>query len=239
MDTAQHKQRHLTSKRSYLRADRVLRIVFEKTHADFNCGRFVGSYGDDVLERERISIDSARVAAITESVALYRSYFTPARWVGEVWITGGESRATPARRSRTVKATLALDDDVAALLEQTRRERGRSPEEMGNELLRRTLRQLSASSREPEPAAPRAAQLPDAPPLEAQIDELYDEIRDLVVHSAENPGLKTEIEHKREKLRALQAEEAAAWRRRADARLHLKPGEGYRLLERAARLLGS
>ncbi len=138
----------------------------------------------------------------------------------------------PAGYSRLMNATLTLDDDVAALLERAREKRGWSLEELGNELLRRTLRQLSASFKQPEPAAPS-----DASPLEAQIDELYDEIRDLVVRSAEDPGLKTEIEHKREKLRSLQAEEAAAWRQRADARLHLKPGDGYRLLERAARLL--
>ncbi len=136
-----------------------------------------------------------------------------------------------------MNATLTLDDDVAALLERAREERGWTLEELGNDLLRRTLRQRDTSSRELEPTAPRAAQLSDASPLEAQIDELYDEIRDLVVRSAEDPGLKTEIEHKREKLRSLQAEEAAAWRQRADARLHLKPGDGYRLLERAARLL--
>ncbi len=135
-----------------------------------------------------------------------------------------------------MNAILTLDDDVAALLERARRERGWSLEELGNDLLRRTL---GASFREPEPAAPKAAQLPDASPLEARIDQLYDEIRDLVARSAENPGIKTEIEHKRKVLRALQAEEAAAWRQRADARLHLKPGKGYRLLKRAASLFDS
>ncbi len=125
-----------------------------------------------------------------------------------------------------------------ALLERAREERGWSLEELGNELLRRTLRQLGAPSRRPE-VAPRAVQLPDVSPLESRIDQLYDEIRDLVGRSAENPSLETEIQHKREKLRTIQAEEAAAWRQRADARRRLKPGEGYRLLERAARLLGS
>ncbi len=95
------------------------------------------------------------------------------------------------------------------------------------------------TSDDEEPAATRGEPLPDARPLEAQIDQLYDDIRELVVRSAENPGLETEIERKREKLREPQSAEAAAWRQRADARRHLKPGEGDHLLERAARLLDS
>lgn len=147
-----------------------------------------------------------------------------------------------------MKATLTLDDDVAALLERARRERGRSLEELANELLRRTLRRLGASpsqprrklgAKEPEPAAPTASEQPDATPLETQIDQIYDELRDLVGRSADNPDLKAEIESKRKQLRALQVEEAAAWRQRAEARRHLKPGEGYRLLQRAERLLDS
>lgn len=84
------------------------------------------------------------------------------------------------------------------------------------------------------------AERPDddlARPLEARIDQLYDEIRDLVAGSIEDPGLEGEIERKREQLQVLQTEEASAWRHRADARRHLKPGEGYRLLERATTLL--
>ncbi|MCP3959109.1 MAG: hypothetical protein GY719_14760 [bacterium] len=80
---------------------------------------------------------------------------------------------------------------------------------------------------------------PAVAPLEGQIDRLFDEIRDLVVRSAENPASKSEIERKREELRALQEKEAAAWRRDRVARAHLKPGEGYRLLELAANLLDS
>ncbi len=136
-----------------------------------------------------------------------------------------------------MNAILTLDDDVAALLERARRQRGWSLEELGNDLLRRTLKQLGVSTREPEPAAPKAAQPADSISLEAQIDRLYDEIRDLVVRSAENPNLELEILEKRAQLRDLQRKEAAAWKRRADARRHLKPGEGYRLLEQARELL--
>ena len=136
-----------------------------------------------------------------------------------------------------MNATLTLDDDVAALLERARRERGWSLEELGNDLLRRTLRQLGASSLEQKPGAPKDTEPPDAKPLEAQIGQLYEEIRELVARSAEEPGLDAEIERKREQLHRLQTEEAAAWRRRADERRHLKPGEGYRLLERARELL--
>ncbi len=149
-----------------------------------------------------------------------------------------------------MNATLTLDDDVAVLLEKARRMRGESLEKLGNALLRRILqreRELMraagfgvASPQGPESAAAPRATLPqETASLEVQIDELYDEIRDLVVRSATSPSLKTEIERKRVRLQALQAEEAAAWRQRAEAQRHLKPGEGYRLLERAASLLDS
>ncbi len=130
-----------------------------------------------------------------------------------------------------------MDHDVAVLLDQARKEQDRSLEEMANELLRRTLRRLgslSASQTTPqEPDDGRA----DIVRLEAAIDRIYAELRDLVARSATVPGLAVEIERKREKLHALQVEEAAALRRQAESRLHLKPGEGYRALERAERLL--
>lgn len=49
-----------------------------------------------------------------------------------------------------MKTTLTLDDDVADLLELVRREQGRTPEEIGNDLLRSTLTHLGIAS------APRA-----------------------------------------------------------------------------------
>ncbi len=139
-----------------------------------------------------------------------------------------------------MNATLTLDNDVARLLERARKERGGSLEKLGNTLLRRELELMKTvgfellSRDKSEPAA-----LPDSAPLEEHIDQLYDEIRDLIARSKEKPELKAEIERKREQLHQFQAEEAAVWRQRADARRSLKPGEGYRLLERAESLLDS
>ncbi len=45
-----------------------------------------------------------------------------------------------------MNATLTLDDDVVALLERARRNRRQTPEELGNDLLRQTLRQLGAAA---------------------------------------------------------------------------------------------
>lgn len=45
-----------------------------------------------------------------------------------------------------MRAVLTLDDDVAALLERTRRERGKSLDDLANELLRATLRRLSGAA---------------------------------------------------------------------------------------------
>ncbi len=149
-----------------------------------------------------------------------------------------------------MKATLTLDDDVADLLDRARRERGRSPEELANELLRWTLRRLGVSlgSRQHEDKAKASATVAPASAggtsrehsdatLEAEIDQIYDELRDLVARSAADPGLLSEVERKRGQLHALQVEEAKAWRQRADAGRYLRPGEGYQLLERATRLL--
>ena len=60
-----------------------------------------------------------------------------------------------------MSATLTLDADVATLLERAQKEHGRSLEELGNELLRRMLRQLGTSSSESESAEPEAARVPD------------------------------------------------------------------------------
>ena len=56
-----------------------------------------------------------------------------------------------------MKATLALDDDVATLLDEAVRNQGRGLQEMGNELLRRTLKRLRPQARgegtlEPQPS---------------------------------------------------------------------------------------
>ncbi len=136
-----------------------------------------------------------------------------------------------------MRATLTLDNDVAALLDRARKEKGQSLEEIANELLRRTLRRLGAAGASQTKAQETDGGAADVAKLETAIDEIYEELRDLVARSAEDNGLASEIEHKREQLHDLQLEEAAALRRQAEARLHLKPGEGYRILERAEQLL--
>lgn len=73
--------------------------------------------------------------------------------------------------------------------------------------------------------------------IEMRIDRLYDEIRELVARSAEDPSLQAEISRKRKKLRTLQEQEADLMEQRADARLRFDPEDGNRLLERAQRLL--
>ncbi len=73
--------------------------------------------------------------------------------------------------------------------------------------------------------------------IEAEIDQIYDEIRELVARSAETPDVEVEIERKREHLHALKVEEAAVLRRRAESMRRLKPGEGERLLRHAEELL--
>lgn len=73
--------------------------------------------------------------------------------------------------------------------------------------------------------------------LEEKIDRLYDELQDLVARSVKEPTLRSEIAERRRQLQALQEEEAEIADRRAQDRLHLKPGEGYRALGRAKELL--
>lgn len=135
-----------------------------------------------------------------------------------------------------MKATLALDDDVATLLEQARQAKGRSLEEVGNELLRRTLEHFGASRSWPEPQIETEDPIVQ---LEADINRLYEEIGGLVGRLAKEPGLQSEIERRRQQLHDLQVKEAAVLRLRAEKRRHLKPGEGAQILKRAERLLDS
>jgi len=134
-----------------------------------------------------------------------------------------------------MKATLTLDDDVAALLDVARRREGQSLERMGNDLLRRTLRRLR--SRVSADAAEPSALASDGRCLEDEIDQLYGEIRDLVSRSAAEPALAGQLETGRQRLRQLQAEQAAIWARGARSGRQLQPGEGYQALERAQRWL--
>ena len=136
-----------------------------------------------------------------------------------------------------MRATLTLDNDVVTLLDRARQKQGRSLEEMANELLRRTLRRLGVVGTSQTEAQETDDGAADVTRLEAAIDKIYDELRNLVARSAADPGLAGEIERKREQLHDRQVEEAAVLRRQAEARLHLKPGEGYQILEQAERLL--
>ncbi len=73
--------------------------------------------------------------------------------------------------------------------------------------------------------------------IEAEIDQIYDQLRDLVARSADDAGVLAEIERKREQLHALKVEEAAVLRRRAESMRRLGPGEVKALLRHAEGLL--
>jgi len=74
-------------------------------------------------------------------------------------------------------------------------------------------------------------------PLEMEIDRVYDELGKLVAKSAGEATVTSAIHLKRQQLRALQEQEAAIARRRAESHLHLRPGQGYEALARAASLV--
>jgi hypothetical protein len=86
-------------------------------------------------------------------------------------------------------------------------------------------------------ASRRHAVQVELPEEEAVIDSLYDQLRDLVVRSAEKPELRREIDPLVRKLRMLQAQEADAMESRYRERLLLQPGEGRQALEAGRRLL--
>jgi DNA-binding LytR/AlgR family response regulator len=73
---------------------------------------------------------------------------------------------------------------------------------------------------------------------DAEIDSLYTEIRSLAARSASDPGLKSQIEPLKKRLRALQDEEATEAEHQFNARLHLEPGSGLKALALAKRLAG-
>ncbi|HEX9733481.1 MAG TPA: hypothetical protein VGG06_16035 [Thermoanaerobaculia bacterium] len=84
---------------------------------------------------------------------------------------------------------------------------------------------------------PSEAESRGAMEIEAEIDQIYDDLRELVARSQDDPGVGAEIERRRERLRALKVEEAAVLRRRAESMRRLQPGEGDRLLKHAETLL--
>jgi CheY-like chemotaxis protein len=71
-----------------------------------------------------------------------------------------------------------------------------------------------------------------------EIPALYSQIRELVARSAHDPGLRTEIDHKIEELRALQEAEAEELESRFEGRLQLRSGTGWEHLRRMRERLG-
>ena len=72
----------------------------------------------------------------------------------------------------------------------------------------------------------------------ARIDELYAEVRQLMSRAQAAPAARDLVRDRVEELRKLQQLEAAAMRRRFEARLSFAPGTGLKALENARRLLG-
>lgn len=72
---------------------------------------------------------------------------------------------------------------------------------------------------------------------EEAIDRLYSELRPLLSRAATDSSLREEAQRKLSLLRKLQDEEADEIEKRFEAGLLLKPGEGYRALERADEIL--
>jgi hypothetical protein len=66
--------------------------------------------------------------------------------------------------------------------------------------------------------------------LDAEIEVLYDRIRDLVARLHQEPGVRVEIEDCERELRMLQELEAGLIWDRLTASRHLKPGSGRQLL---------
>ncbi len=85
--------------------------------------------------------------------------------------------------------------------------------------------------------SPAEAEHRGAVQIEAEIDQIYDDIRELVARSADDTDVEAELERKRRQLHVLKVEEAAVLRRRAESMRRLKPGEGDRLLKHAEELL--
>jgi antitoxin (DNA-binding transcriptional repressor) of toxin-antitoxin stability system len=85
--------------------------------------------------------------------------------------------------------------------------------------------------------AGHAAQAAEVGDLEARIDLLYGEIRDLLARSAGDPAVAAQAEQKRQQLRSLQERQAELLERRAATRLRFDRETGEQLLARAEKLL--
>lgn len=129
--------------------------------------------------------------------------------------------------------TLELDDEIYTTIRRHAEAAGISPIDWALRAIERYRAGLADA-----PAESRSgSEDRDVGQLQARIDQLYDQLRDLVERSAREPGLRAEIDEKRRQLVALQEEEAKLAERRARSRLRIQPGEGYRALERVEKLL--
>lgn len=70
-----------------------------------------------------------------------------------------------------------------------------------------------------------------------EIDDLYSEIRELMARSAAGDDLTVQVERRFRRLRELQEEEADAMEAVFRDRHRLQPGEGFRALERARKII--
>jgi len=99
-------------------------------------------------------------------------------------------------------------------------------------------RRIELTPVETPAVSPAEAEPRGAMKIEAEIDRIYDDLRELVARSPDDSDAKAEIERSRRRLHALKVEEAAVLRRRAESMRRLKAGEGDRLLKHAEELLG-
>ncbi len=129
--------------------------------------------------------------------------------------------------------TLELDDEMYTTIRRHAEAAGISPIDWAL----RAIERYRAGLAETPTAMRDKPEDGDLGQLETRIDRYYDQLRELVVRSACEPGLRAEIDEKRRQLVALQDEEAQLAERRARSRLQIKPGEGYRVLERIEKLL--
>jgi CheY-like chemotaxis protein len=81
-------------------------------------------------------------------------------------------------------------------------------------------------------------EIPDVEAIARKVDETYDEIRDLIAKRTGDPGLEDALRPLREKLRALQEEEAEAIELRFRSQVLFDPREGREVLRQVQSWLG-
>lgn len=129
--------------------------------------------------------------------------------------------------------TLELDDEIYTTIRRHAEAAGISPIDWAL----RAIERYRGGFAEAPTGSKGESEDRDVGQLEKRIDQFYDQLGVLVARSALEPGLRGEIDEMRRQLVALQEEEARLAERRAMSRLRIKPGEGYRMLERVEKLL--